>query len=145
VIVKFYDQLKNISSGFASMSYQKIGYKKADLEKIDVVLSGTKFEGFTAIVPKEIMQKESQNLAKRLKEVVPRQMFEIAIQVVCGGKILARENIPPLKKDVIAKLYGGDITRKKKLLEKQKSGKNKMKTLGHLQLPGDVYLKIIKG
>ena len=144
VIINFYDQLQNLSSGYASMSYRKIGYQKADLERIDVLLTHQKFEEFTRIVPKETMQKEAQNLAKKLKSAIPKQMFEIAIQVMSGGKILARENISPLKKDVIAKLYGGDITRKKKLLEKQKSGKNKMKNLGRVQLPGDVYLKIIK-
>ncbi len=144
IIVDFYDKLKSVSQGYASQNYEIIGWRPGDLEKLDVIIAQEKIEEFSRIVPKERAQIEAKNLAIKLKNVIPRQMFEVSIQVAQGGKILAREDISAMKKDVIAKLYGGDRTRKDKLLKKQAAGKKKMKMLGRVEIPGDVFIEILK-
>ncbi|AKM82398.1 TPA: elongation factor 4 [Candidatus Berkelbacteria bacterium] len=144
IIVQFYDQLKSVSSGYASQNYEMIGWRQGDLAKLDVLVAGDKVDEFGKIVPRTRVDSEAKSLALKLKNLIPKQMFEVSIQIVIGGKIIARENISAMKKDVIAKLYGGDITRKNKLLKKQAAGKKKMKQMGRLQIPDEVFMEILK-
>jgi len=144
IIVDFYDKLKSISQGYASQNYEMLEYRKSDLVKMDVLIAGEKVEEFSRIVPRSRVQQEGKNLVARLKELIPRQMFEVTLQAAVGGKILAREDIPAMRKDVIAKLYGGDRTRKDKLLKKQAIGKKKMKQLGKIAIPDDVFIKMLQ-
>lgn len=144
IVIDFYDRLKNISSGYASMNYQMIEYRPGDLAKIDVLIAGKKTEALSKIVPRGRALTEGRALVKKLKEVIPPQLFAVPLQAALGGKIIARETIPALKKDVIGHLYGGDYSRKKKLLEKQKKGKKKMKVIGRVNVPQEVFLKVLK-
>lgn len=144
IIVDFYDKLKSVSSGYASQNYEFLGFRPGDLVKLDILIAGDKVEEFSRVVPRQKMMTEAKNIVNKLKELIPRQMFEVSIQAALGGKILAREDIPAMKKDVIAKLYGGDVTRKNKLLKKQAKGKKKMKQLGKVQIPDDVFLKMLQ-
>ncbi len=144
IIVDFYDKLKSVSSGYASQNYEFIGYRPGDLVKLDVLIAGDKVEEFSRVIPRHKMMSEAKNLVLKLKELIPRQMFEVSIQAAVNNKILAREDIPAMRKDVIAKLYGGDVTRKNKLLKKQAAGKKKMKQLGKVQIPDDVFLKMLQ-
>lgn len=144
IIVDFYDKLKSVSSGYASQNYEFLGYRPGDLVKLDILIAGDKVEEFSRIVPRQKMMTEAKNIVNKLKELIPRQMFEVSLQAALGGKILAREDIPAMKKDVIAKLYGGDVTRKNKLLKKQAKGKKKMKRLGKVDIPDDVFLEMLK-
>ena len=144
VISDFYDKLKSATSGFASMNYEEAEYRIADLEKIDFLIAGEKVDAFSIIISKKNSLREAKKTVARLKEVIPRQNFSVAIQAAVGAKIIARETISPFRKDVTAKLYGGDITRRRKLLEKQKKGKKKMKQFGRIQIPQDVFLEVLK-
>lgn len=144
IIVNFHDDLKSISSGFASMHYETIGYRQSELVKLDILVAGDLINALSRIVPKERAHSEGKRLVEKLKEALPKQSFAIAIQAAVGGKILARETISPFRKDVIAKLYGGDITRKRKLLEKQKRGKKKMASMGRVNIPSETFLAILK-
>lgn len=144
VIINFHDDLKSVSSGFASMSYEVDGYKKSDLVKMDILVANEKVEAFSRIVPKESAFKEGKVAVKKLKDSIPRQNFAIAIQAAIGGKVIARETISAFRKDVIAKLYGGDVTRKNKLLDKQKKGKKKMKNIGKVAIPPEAFLAVLK-
>lgn len=144
IIVDFYDNLKSISSGFASMNYEPIGFREEDLIKLDILIADEKVEAFARIVPKEEAFNEGKKIVEKLKDVIPKQNFAIAIQAAIYGKIIARETIKPFRKDVIAKLYGGDVSRKKKLLEKQKKGKKKMKSIGKVDIPQEAFLSILK-
>jgi len=144
VIIDFYDKLKSVSSGYASQNYEIVGWRPGDLVKMDVLIAGEKIEEFNRIVPREQAQQEAKNLAIKLKNIIPRQMFEVSIQIAVGSHILAREDISAMKKDVTAKLYGGDVTRKNKLLKKQAKGKKKMKMLGRVEIPDDVFLKMLQ-
>lgn len=144
IIVDFYDKLKSASSGYASQNYEIIDWRKGDLIKLDCLIAGEKIEEFSRIVPRFRAQAEAKKIALKLKNLIPRQMFEVSIQVAAGGKILARENISAMKKDVTAKLYGGDVTRKNKLLDKQAKGKKKMKKIGRVDLPSDVFIEVLK-
>ena len=152
IIIDFYDKLKSVSSGYASQNYELIGWRPGDLVKLDVLIASDKIEEFSRIVPRERASSEAKNLALKLKNIIPRQMFEVSIQVAIGhstgsgqgGKILAREDISAMKKDVIAKLYGGDRTRKDKLLKKQAIGKKKLKQIGRVTIPSDVFIDILK-
>jgi GTP-binding protein LepA len=144
IIIDFYDKLKSASQGYASQNYELIGWRPGDLVKLDVLIAGDKIEEFSRIVPRERAQVDAKNLGLKLKNLIPRQMFEVAIQIAVGGKVLSRENISAMKKDVIAKLYGGDRTRKDKLLKKQAAGKKKMKQLGKIDIPSDVFVDILK-
>lgn len=144
IIINFYDRLKSLSAGYASMNYQLIGYRPGNLVKMDLLVAGEKVDVLSQIVDKSQLQQKAQHIVKRLKELIPRQWFEISLQAAVGGKILARENIPALKKDVTGYLYGGDITRKKKLWAKQAKGKKKMKRLGKVDIPTDVFMKLLK-
>ena len=144
IIIDFYDKLKSISQGYASQNYEFLEYRKSDLVKMDILIAGEKVEEFSRIVPRLRVQQEGKNLVARLKELIPRQMFEVSLQAAIGGKIIARENIQAMKKDVTAKLYGGDVTRKNKLLKKQAKGKKKMKRLGKVDIPDNVFIDVLK-
>jgi GTP-binding protein LepA len=144
LIIDFYDQLKSASQGYASLAYHLTGYRPGDLVKMDILVAGDKVDVLSQIVPRSEMMHRAIALVKRLKDLIPKQLFEVSLQSAIGGKIIARENIPALRKDVIAKLYGGDITRKRKLLEKQKAGKKKMKQLGRVEIPSEVFIDLLK-
>lgn len=143
VIRNFFDQVKSVSSGYASLDYEVVDYRPVDLIKLDILLNKQKHETLSRLVIREQAQEIGQNLVKKLKEVLPKQQFKVPIQAVIGGKVIARENLPALRKDVIAKLYGGDRTRKDKLLKKQAAGKKKLQEQGKLHIPNNVYQKII--
>ncbi|HBB03029.1 MAG: GTP-binding protein LepA, GTP-binding protein LepA [Candidatus Peregrinibacteria bacterium GW2011_GWF2_38_29] len=144
IIIDFYDKLKSISSGYASMNYEMIEFREEDLVKLDILIAGEKVDALSAIVHKSEAHYVGGALAKKLKDVIPKEMFEIAIQAAIGSKVVARETISAYKKDVTAKLYGGDRTRKDKLLNKQKEGKKRMKQVGRVTLPQDAFMAILK-
>jgi len=144
IIVDFYDNLKSVSSGFASMNYEPIGFRTGDLVKLDILVATEKVEAFSRIVPRSESQKEGKRVVAKLKDAIPRQNFAIALQAAISGKIIARETIRPFRKDVTAKLYGGDVSRKRKLLEKQKKGKKKMKSFGKVGIPQEAFLSVLK-
>ncbi|EKE16278.1 MAG: hypothetical protein ACD_11C00021G0007 [uncultured bacterium] len=144
IIVNFHDDLKSATSGYASMSYEFIGYRASDLVKMDILLAGEKVEALSRIVPREKAVAEGNAVVIKLKDAIPRQNFAIPVQAALGGKIVARETIKPYRKDVIAKLYGGDVTRKNKLLDKQKKGKKKMGNVGKVKVPSEAYLAVLK-
>ncbi len=144
VATDFYDQLKTLSSGYASFDYEEADYEAADLVKMDILLNGKPVDALAIIVHKDNAYQLGKEIVSKLKAAIPRQLFEIAIQAAIGARIIARENISALRKNVTAKCYGGDITRKRKLLEKQKEGKKKMKQIGNVEVPQDAFLTILK-
>src|SRR3989344_4317870 len=144
ILVDFHDRLKSVSEGYASMNYQFIGFKPYDLIKLQILVAGEPAEAFSKIVPREKTYYEGSAIVKKLKELIPKQQFVVALQAAIGGNIIARETISALRKDVTAKLYGGDVTRRMKLLEKQKKGKKKRAAFGRIELNSDVYLKMFR-
>ena len=144
IVISYYDELKGISAGYASMSYELVGFRSADLIKVDIVVAGEQIDALSSIVPRSKSESLGRQVCERLKGMIPRHNFEIALQATVGGKIIARESISAVRKDVTAKLYGGDVTRKNKLLEKQKKGKKRMKQFGRVEIPNNVFVDLMK-
>ena len=144
VVVDFFDQLKSRSQGYASLDYELSGYRPSDLVRVDILLNALPADAFSTIVHRDKAYNYGNRMCGKLRELIPRQMFDVPIQAAIGGRIIARETVKARRKDVLAKCYGGDISRKRKLLEKQKEGKKKMKSIGRVEVPGDVFISALK-
>ncbi|KKP38203.1 MAG: GTP-binding protein LepA, GTP-binding protein LepA [Candidatus Peregrinibacteria bacterium GW2011_GWF2_33_10] len=144
IVIDFYDRLKSLTSGYASMNYDLLDYREGDLVKVDILIAGEKVDALAMILHKNDAERIGRAFCEKLKDIIPRANFVIAIQAIIGGKVIARESISAMRKDVTAKLYGGDVTRKNKLLEKQKKGKKRMKAIGKIDLPQEAFLAVLK-